>query len=496
MTEVLAAGRPSQPRLAPLAWRPVLLVVGVAAAIHLAVANRFGWHRDEFYYVISGRHLAFGYVDQPPLVPLLARLAADLPGGVVPLRVLAIAANLGCILLGARLAAEFGGRRWAQTITAAAIAVSTVFVAATALFGTTVTDQLVWVALLVLVARALRLGTTWSWLAAGLVAGIGLENKDTVLVLLAGITIALFVTRRDVLRTPAPWLAGGLAILIALPNVIWNALHGWPQIKMAAVESAAQGGPLGSLVHLPLAAILYGGVGMILLWVSGARWLASPAGRDQRWLLIVVIAVVVLLTASGGKPYYPVPLFAGLFAAGAVRYQDMQVRNWRIWAGIALTAVISLVVSLPVLPEQAASAVRGVNPELAETYSWPSFVDQVHRVSATLPPDTVIYTSNYGEAGSLTILGPAVGVHNPIYSGHNSYTYWGPPPGTPSTVLCIGEFTANDLRHFWSHVTELAPITLPNGLQDEETAKHAAIYLCQQPVGTWAQLWPYLRHFD
>ena len=103
-----AGGAPTRETLA---WRPVLAVVAVAGVdAPLAVATRFGWHRDEFYYVISGRHLAWGYPDQPPLTPLLARLAADLPGGVLPLRLLAIAAQLGCILLAATLAAEFGGR--------------------------------------------------------------------------------------------------------------------------------------------------------------------------------------------------------------------------------------------------------------------------------------------------------------------------------------------------------------------------------------------------
>jgi 4-amino-4-deoxy-L-arabinose transferase-like glycosyltransferase len=119
-----------------VAWRPVLLIACVVAVIHLAVATRYGWHRDEFYYVITGRHLAWGYVDQPPLTPVLARLAAALPGGVLPLRILAIVAETGCVLLAAKLAAELGGRRRAQLIAAAAVAACPAFVAASVLFGT------------------------------------------------------------------------------------------------------------------------------------------------------------------------------------------------------------------------------------------------------------------------------------------------------------------------------------------------------------------------
>ncbi|MFD7165245.1 glycosyltransferase family 39 protein [Streptomyces violascens] len=232
----------------------LLVAAAVAVAVvHLAVAARYGWHRDEFYYVVCGRHPAWGYADQPPLAPLLARLASTLPGGVLPLRLLAVAAQVGCVLLAPMLAAEFGGGRRAQTITAAAIGACPLFVAASLLFGTTVLDQVVWVAVLVLVARALRLGTAGSWLAVGATAGIGLENKDTVAVLLLGVLAGLALLRREALHTAGPWLAGVVTIALAAPNVIWDAAHGWPNLRMARVLSAEQGGQLGSLAQLPVA---------------------------------------------------------------------------------------------------------------------------------------------------------------------------------------------------------------------------------------------------
>ncbi|MHA6757666.1 glycosyltransferase family 39 protein [Streptacidiphilus sp. PAMC 29251] len=275
-----ALGRPR------MAWRPVWLVAAVVAAVHLTVATRYGWHRDEFYYVICGRHLAWGYADQPPLTPLLARLAAELPGGVLPLRVLAVAAQVGCVLLTPVLAAEFGGGRRAQTITAAAIAACPVFVASSLLFGTTVVDQLVWVAVLVLVARALRLRSTGSWLATGVTAGIGLENKDTLAVLLLGIVVGLALLRREAIRTAGPWLAGVVTVALAAPNVAWDAAHGWPNLRMARSLAAEQGGQLGSLAQLPLL-VLLAGPPLLMLWVLGVRWLASPAGRAHRWVLVV-----------------------------------------------------------------------------------------------------------------------------------------------------------------------------------------------------------------
>lgn len=498
MTETIDTTEPALRGRTGIAWRPVLLVAAVIGVIHLAVATRYGWHHDEFYYVISGRHPAWGYVDQPPLVPFLARLAAALPGGVLPLRVLAIAAQLGCVLLGATLAAEFGGGRRAQVIAAGATGASLVFVGASLLFGTTVTDQVVWLALFVLITRALRAGTVVAWLWVGLVAGIGLENKDTVAVLLLGTVVGLLIYRRDVLRTPGPWLAGVIAVVLALPNVLWDAANGWPNIAMAHALAAKQGGPVGAILQVPLIALFGAGPPLIALWVFGLRWLGSADGRAHRWLLAATVVVAVVFTAGSGKDYYSAPMLATLFAAGAVRVEARWRPRSRIrWTvSIVVTGLIAVALELPVLPVSVANSLRATNPELMQTYGWPQLVDQVAHAAATLPPDTPIFTSDYGEAGALTILGPAAGIHNPIYSGHNNYTLWGPPPGSPDTVLCVGKFATDDLRRGWAQVREIAPITLPDGLVNSDVAAHAGIWLCQGARGTWAQMWPLMRHFD
>ncbi|WP_326837013.1 glycosyltransferase family 39 protein [Amycolatopsis rhabdoformis] len=488
---------PSDSRVAALAWRPLLAVVAVAGLVHAAVATRFGWHRDEFYYVISGRHLAWGYPDQPPLTPLLARLATELPGGVLPLRVLAIAAQLGCVLLAAKLAAELGGRGRAQVLAAAAVAVCPVFVAGSMLFGTTVTDQLAWAAVFVTVARALRLGSVRAWLTAGVVAGIGLENKATVGVLLLGLLVGLVAVRRPVLRTPGPWLAAAVAAVLVAPNVVWNAQHGWAQFRMAGVLSAEQGGALGALPNVPLLLLVLAGPPLIALWLLGVRRLCSAAGREHRWVLVVAVTALVVFTAGGGKSYYAAPALLGLFAAGAVRAEARPLAGPRRWAtALGLSGVFAVLIGLPVLPLRAESALAAVNPQLVETAGWPEFTRQVTAAADTLPPGSSIFTSNYGEAGALTLLGPAAGLHVPVSSAHNGYLLWGPPAGTPDTVLCVGEWGPAYLHRFWSDVREIAPITAPDGITNEETGHHAAIYECRRPRGTWAQLWPGLSHLD
>ncbi|MET9492459.1 glycosyltransferase family 39 protein [Nocardia sp. NPDC006630] len=507
MTEIGSAATQHDPAPSPkfeqhpcgrpqVAWRPVLGVAAVTAMVHLLVAGHFGWHRDEFYYVICGRRLDWGYVDQPPLVPLLARCAADLTGGVLPLRLLAIAAEIGCIVLTSVLTAELGGRRRAQILAAAAVAACPVFVAAALFFGTTVVDQLVWVGVLVLTARALRRRSAQAWLAAGVVAGLGLQTKDTLAVLLVGLAVGMVLFRRDALRSRGPWLACGAAAVIAAPNIVWDVRHQWVNLRMARELAEQQGGTLGALTHLPVLVLLLAGPPLIALWYAGVRQLVSR--DEQRWLLAATVTVAVLFTISGGRVYYAAPALAGLFAAGAVRVETAATARGRFgWpAAVAAAAIIAIVIGWPVLSPRAETALRPINPQQMETYGWPGFVDQIARAATPLPADVPIFTSTYGEAGALTVLGPDAGLHRRILSAHNNYLLWGPPPGTPDTALCVGEWNTDYLHRFWSNVIEIAPITLPPGLTDQETAQHAAIYLCTQPHGTWAQLWPGLRHLD
>lgn len=479
----------------PVNWRsmmPVAVVVAVTAIVHLAVANHYGWHTDEFYYVVCGQHPAWGYFDHPPLVPLMARVAAV--GGLWGLRLLAIAIHLGCIALAALLAAEFGGRRVAQGITAAAVAASPLFMGAAMFFGTTVVDQLVWIAVLLLVTRALRIGTTVAWLPAGVVAGIGLEAKQTVALLLIGIGVGLVIFRRDTLRSPGPWLAASTAIVMAVPNLIWNAAHGWPNLTFAHAMSVRMGGPLGSLTQLPLLLLLYAGPLLVLLWVIGARWLVADEGRDDRWILVVPVVVLVLCVITGGRCYYAGPVLAALFAAGAVhietKWSDRAPLGWA--AALGASFVGAVVFCLPVLPPTTATALRQVNPIPMETYGWPQFVDEVAAAAASLPSDVPIFTSNYGEASALRVLGPAAGVNRPVVSGDSSYALWGPPTGSPATVLCVGRFPVPRLSQYWAHVGYLNSIRFPAGVHNGESS--AKIYLCEKPRGSWAAMWPRMRH--
>jgi len=479
-------------------WRGVGGIVAVVAVAHGAIATRYGWHRDEFYYVAAGRRLAWGYVDQPPLTPLLAR-AANAAGRLVGLRVAAIVVQAATIVVAALVAREMGGGRRAQLLTAGCIAGCAVFIGASLFLGTTPVDQLCWTLIIWAALRAMRTATTRAWVLAGIAAGVGLDNKHTVAVLLVALLAGLLVTNPTVLRTRGPWLAAGIAAVVWAPNLWWDATHHWETLHMASALADKQGGIGGSITQLPLLMLLFPGPPIVFMLLRGLRWgRRDGPDRTYRWLLITGAVVVTVFTLAGGKPYYSAPMFVPFFALGSIATERHAFGRPR-WPAtvptlIATSAIVGSVLALPYLPASFASAVRPISKEPMETYGWPNLATQVAAVAAANPGVVAVYVSNYGEAGALHTHGRSAGLTLPVVTGHNAYRDWGPPPGTPTDVLAVGEFDQTFLSRAWTDVEQIAVISLPDHLHNEETANHTTIFHCQGPKGTWQQLWPTLSY--
>ncbi len=487
--------------VAGVAWCPVLAIAAAVGVAHLVVATRYGWHRDEFYYVAAGRHLAWGYVDQPPLTPLLARLAASQAHGVLPLRLVAISTQVATIVVAALVARELGGRRFAQALTAGCIGGAAVFVGASLFLGTTPTDQLFWVLIIWSTLRALRLRTSGAWVVMGCAAGLGLENKHTVFVLLVGIVVGLAIRRREAVTGRGPWIAGVIAFCVWVPNLWWDARHHWVTLDMAKVLSRHQGGVGGAIGQLPLLLFVFPGPLIVFLWIRGARW-AGPRseGSANSWLLVTAAVVVGAVTAAGGKPYYSAPMLVPLFALGAVaterHFRPGDRGRRRAGVLVVASAMIAPLVALPFYPPSVATALRPLAKDPMETYGWPDIARQISHAVTTHPDVTAVYVSNYGEAGALATYGRSYGLKVKVVAGQNAYRDWGPPPGTPTDVLAAGEFTQSFLERSWTHVEPIAKLTLPDSLENEETANNATIFRCQGPKGSWAHLWPQLTYLS
>ena len=488
------------PGLAAL-W-PVLLVAGLMVVALLAVSGAYGFHRDELYFIVAGRHPAFGYPDQPPLTPLLSAASVALLGlSPTAVRVLPALAMGLVVVLTALMARDLGGSRRAQLLAAITVALSGYLAAGH--FDATATYDLLFAAVIVwLFVRLLAGGDRRLWLAVGVAAGVGLENKDTLFLLFAGLLAGLALARRwDVLRSPWAWAAAGIALLIWAPNLAWQATHGWPQLTMAHVIAGDAAANRAQL--LP---VLWLFTGPLLFAVTLAGWawmLLAKAAAPWRAMAFAAVVVLVLVVVSGGKGYYAVGVAPPFMAAGALLLDRWLTRGRRrlravsFIAAAALSGALVAYLTLPILPIAtfATTSLPAQIPTSAEQIGWPQLAAQVQQVVTALPSEerahAVILTNNYGEAASLELLGKGL---PPVYSGHNGFWYWGPPPADRTVVVHVGDWTATD----WSpYFTGCRTVThIDNGLGIENQEQGQAISVCSGLREPWTAIWPRLRQLS
>lgn len=496
MTAAATAAPPSRPRPSGrLAW-PAYVVAAATTTLLLTMAGRYGPHRDELYFVAAGHHLQWGYPDQPPLTPLVARVAdAVAPGSLLALRLVPALVIGAVVLLVAGLARQLGGGTGAQLLAALATGTGAGVLAVGHLLSTSTIDLLIWTCVIRLTVTTLQRNESRLWLAVGAVLGLGLENKHLVAFLATGLVIGIAATPvlRHHLRSPWAWAGAVVALALWAPNLWWQQAHGWPQLELGADVRAEYGTLGGALMLVGFQVILLGPVAFVLL-VGGLR----GALLRPQWVAVrpVAIAYVVLVPAFvllGGKHYYLLGLLPPLAAVGAVidagRRRVREVRRFAVLIG--LTALVPLPALLPVLPAHVldASFYPALNEDGMETIGWPAVVATVRHVVAELPAeqraDAVVVTSNYGEAGALEWYGAPVAV----FSGHNGFGDWG-PPSSSGPVVYVGERAPS--ADALTGCRRAA--TFDTGVDNEEDGN--GVWVCDGPAGSWTQAWPRLRHLD
>jgi 4-amino-4-deoxy-L-arabinose transferase-like glycosyltransferase len=489
------------PEIRPLAWQPVLLIVAAVAIALIAGAGGYGYHRDELYFLEAGRHLGFGYPDQGPLTPLLARLMSDLdPGSLTVLRLPSAVMAAAVVFVTGLLTREIGGGRTSQIVATGCCAVASAVLAVGHLLSTTTFDLLDWSVVCLLVVRAIRTESGPLWLAAGAVAGVGLLNKPLPAFLLLALGIAaLAVGPRSLLRSGWVWAGALLALAIWSPWLIWQAQHHWPQLKVSS--AIAKGGSASSQSRWALLPFQFLLVSPVLapVWVAGL--LGPFRSQALAWLRLFPLAWVVLaviFTATGGKPYYLAGMFPILLALGSVpvarwlQRGRARGRKALLAAGVVLSGLVSATIALPLLPAKDAGPVVAMNADVGETIGWPEFVRQVAGAYRAAGPDAVIFTRNYGEAGAVDRYGSTLGLPD-AYSGHNGFGYWGPPPDGPGQVVLVGLTPSQESRSF-AGCRPYSRISNRAGIDNEENRRWISI--CRRPVASWSALWPRLRHLN
>lgn len=497
---VMRTVRPAAPVTggrAEFAAVPVAIVVIGAAAVLTALSPRYGFHRDELYFLVAGGHPAWGYVDQPPLTPLVARAATAVFGSTpAGLRVASTLACAVTVFVMALVARELGGGRRAQVFAALATAASGFVLAVGHMVSTATFDLLAWVVISWLALRLLRTGDGRWWLALGAAIGVATLNKYLVGLLAVALLVGvLIVGPRDVLRSR--WLAGGVVIaaVVAAPNLWWQAAHGWPQLTVAGGISADDG--VGNRALFVPMQIAYLSPLFVPVWIAGIRHLWRDPGL--RWARPVVLAypvLCVLVVASGGKPYYALPLLLVLTAAGCeplARWTRGRGRVATVAVGGVVAAVMSALITLPVLPADSLSVVNGVNAEQSEQIGWPALTSAVAAQWSAIPSRSraVILAENYGEAGALARYGPGHGLPAP-YSGHMSNADWGPPPDSANGPVLVVHQSA-DVGPYFSGCREVGRVNTGRKVDNQEQGAH--ITLCAGTTKPWSAVWPHLRHY-
>ena len=482
----------------PLARRPVFgaaLAVGVVLSVFSA---GYGYERDELYFRML--RPAWGYVDQPPLTPLIARaMRAVFTDATWAVRIPATLATMTAVVVVALLTREFGGGRGAQALAAWGFGFAALPVILGHVLLTATLDMPVWPAVVLFVVRAIKRAEPRWWVAAGAVTGLSTYNKLLVAVLLVALAAGLAaVGPRRVLWSR--WVLAGAVVAVAVgaPNLIYQATHGWPQFAMgrALADNNA------SSVHVVMWPFLFVMLGppLVPVWIAGlvALW----RDRAVRFLAVAFPVLLVLVFVMGAQFYYPFGLLAVIFAAGCApswRWVSERV-VWRrlLVAGVVLNATVSLLIGLPLLPVGVLhdTPVPAINQVAQDSVGWPRYVAQIAAVYRALPGSTrahtVVYATNYGEAGAVSRYGPALGLPA-VYSGQNALTAAGRPPSTTTDVVFVGGQYADAHRWFASCTVR---VRLYNGVDVDNEEQGEPVAVCRGPRAPWPQLWPRMHHLD
>ena len=480
------------------------IVAGLLVVLLLTLAGRYGFHRDELYFIEGGHHPDWAQPDNPMTVPLLAAAWHDLVGGsLLGFRVLPALVAGGTVLLAAWTSQLVGGKPVHQTVTAALMASTSILLATGHLFSTTTFDLALTTATVALLIKAIAAPASLStWLALGITAGLAMEIKVLPAIVLASCAIAiLIIGNRTVFRRAGPWLAAAVALLLAAPNLIWQTAHGWPMAQIA--QNIAAGGSTSSQERwlvVPLHLLMAGPAAAIVLIIGLVAPFRLTALRPYRWLPVAYGIMLVLVVATGGKPYY----LAGFFAAGLALGAQPVVTFlsgalWRRVTAVVLGVILvvpTIVFALPIAPvgSPVFQIAVAVNPDQAETVGWDKWVRTVERASRTLDPNSsIVLARNYGEAGALSRehrLRPTSAIP-PVYSGHNAYGEWGPPPEVATSAVVVGDFSTSEVETWFAECTLVERFASPPGVDNEENG--APIRVCQKRLLPWSEIWPQVR---
>jgi hypothetical protein len=526
----LPAAPASLPAPAPTALRQralaggltvVCLLAAAKLVLHLATTGLFGYSYfvDELYFLACSQHLAWGFVDMPPLFPALTALLRALGGdSLLAVRLVPAVAGAALVLMTGLMARDLGGRRFAQGIAALAVLTAPIWLLMHSIDTMNELDQLSWTGCAWIVLRIVRDERPRLWLLAGAVIGLGMLNKHSMAFFAVALVVALAATgERKAFGSRWLWLGGLAAAALFLPNLIWIVQHHFPHFEMLAnIKRSGRDVHLNPLQFMAQQVLLLNPLALPL-WLGGLAWLLGDReGRRYRVLGVAYLAVMGEMFLLDGRPYYPAPAYPMLLAAGGVALERwLAARRWRlagpVYAGaLALGGAILAPLVVPLLPP--ATLIRysqaiglsqpriethrlGPLPQLmADRFGWREMAQEVARIYHALPPaeraKAAIFGQNYGQAGAIDLFGPALGLPQAI-SGHLSYYLWG-PRGYTGEVMIVMDDNPETLQRLFRGVQLAGHVEHPYSMPYQ----HFDVYVCRGLRRPMAELWPRVRNYD
>jgi hypothetical protein len=505
----------------------LIIPISIALAqlvIQMLFHGNYGYFRDELYYIAGSKHLAFGYVDEPPLsLVILAGVRWVLGDSMHAIRFLpALAISLTAILA-ALMAIRLGGGKFSSALAALCVVAAPVLLGQGRYFSMNSFDILFWATACYIVVRIMTGDTPRLWLMFGLVVGLGLQNKYSVGFLCIGLVAGLLLTTdRKHLATKWFWLGALIASVLFLPHVLWEVKNGIPSLEFMRNASQMKNTPtttldffLGQLRELNYLCAP--------IWILGLSYFFfDSVGRCHRALAWTYVVVFVIMVVGNGKTYYLSPIYPMLFAGGSVFFERLTALPSRLWikstavGGILVMMAISAPFAIPILPIKTFIAYQellGIKPRAdersslgvlpqhyADEFGWEEMVAVIASAYQRLTPEEqakcLIYVRNYGEAGAVDFFGPKYGLPNAACA-HNSYWFWGPGEKTGDVAIIVGgsrdlQENLKDLNGRYRQV-ELAGTTKLEYSMPYENGRH--IFICRGMNTTFQKLWPGERFF-
>jgi hypothetical protein len=499
----------------------MIVVLAIASAkllLHLAFNNRYDYFRDEFDYLSCGNHLAWGYVDQPPLIPFLARISRmTLGDSLRAIRFVPALAASAIVVVGAMIARELGGKRFALILTAITILISPVYLSAGSLLTTNCLEPLLWMLCAYCAILAVKRKQPRFWLWFGAVAGIGMEEKYSIAIFGFALVVGLLCTeQRRFLLSKWMWIGGLVALLIFLPNLLWNEVHHWPFLELMRNIKADQRDVALTPWQYFSQQILLIHPANALIWITGLLALFFwPKLRNYRFLAWTYVVALALFIILKGKNYYLAPIYPMLLAAGAVTFEHAIGYVRQDWlkplimlvllaAGAWLAPLTVPVLSidqflayqskLPIkIPRTEHSHMGAALPQhYADQFGWREIVAETavawSRLTPGERPDCGIFAQDYGQAGAIDFFGPRYGLP-PALSGHQTWFLWG-PRGYSGNCLIVLDDDEENLQSKFNYVEFVGrSANNPYALERE-----IPVFICKGGKnGPMSQWWPHVK---